>query len=64
MRIVLIDFCADLFICDIRKYETFFEGNLIENKSVGRIMYAMSICTKYHIFRKNIIKTITNNNFP
>ena len=27
-------------------------------------MYKMMICTKYHLFRKNMMKTITNNNLP
>ena len=38
------------------------EGSLIENKIVGIFLYKMSIFTKYHLFRKNIMKTITNDN--
>ena len=54
-RIILIEFCADLFICDSRKYWTFCEGYSIK-KIVGRFMYKMRICTKYYLFRKNIMK--------
>ena len=37
------------------------DGNLIENKIVGIFMYLMRICTKYNLFRKYIMKKITNN---
>ena len=39
-------FCAELFSCDSRKYSTFYEVDLIENKVCGIIMYKMSILTK------------------
>ena len=38
------------------------EGSLIENKIVGIFLYKMSIFTKHHLFRKNIMKTIRNDN--
>ena len=40
------------------------EENSIENEIVGRFIYKMRICTKYHLFHKSIMKTITNNNLP
>ena len=55
-----MDFCDYLFIC--RKYQTFREGNFIENKLVGKFMYKMSIRKNDRIFNKNITKTIKKNN--
>ena len=46
------------------KYLTFCKGNYIENKCVGRFMCKISIFTKYHLFRRNLMGKITNNNLP
>ena len=39
-----MEFCANLFICDSRKYKKFCEGNLINNKIVGKFMYKIITC--------------------
>ena len=57
-----MEFCAGLFVCDSGKYYTFCEANFIHNKFVGLFMYKIGFCTKYHIFHKNMMETITNNN--
>ena len=62
-RITWFKFCADWCICESRKY-FFCEVNSIENKIIWRFVYKRSLCNKYHIFSKNKIKTITNNNLP
>ena len=59
-----MEFCDDWFICYSRKYQNFHEGNFIDNKFVGIFMYKMSICTKYHILCKNIMKIIKMNELP
>ena len=38
-----MEFCADMFICDSRKYSTFCAGKLIENKSVEIFLYKIVI---------------------
>ena len=59
---ILMQFCADIFICDSMKNCTFHEGNSIGNKSIIILVYKMIISTKYHLFCKNMMKTVTNNN--
>ena len=52
----------EIFVIVIRNKK--IEVDYIENKIVGKFMYKIRTCTKYHIFCKNLMKTITNNNLP